>query len=204
MFIVRSALTLVVLLIITALAASPATAEPTPLDTVVEPTGTCPEITVTDHAVSGGCEMHVVSLGDMVLTTHETGVGETVSARCDSEFTARIHGWEGYLTSQFLSGAECPLAPCREGDSVSPKEPWHFEMEETGPGTEHVTLETCLSPILLPNTKIRCYAEYDLIDMGGHGYQIEADDTPCVNLLGAVESSGYWMFEDTSVEIFHP
>jgi hypothetical protein len=188
----------------------------------------CSAVTKVGHHVEGGCELHIVNEGQHVeLIQHPVSGGpDVIVADCDNEFRAHIgEDGEGWIDEIEISLGETPscntaIRECRSGDPEAggEDEPWHIQIEENGPGTEHANVEICLFvqpafPSHAGSFDLTGHVEIDLTTVDGVLQSAEAEDTtlteqsPPPAILGAQdEIDGHWHVEPLSPTIIinHP
>lgn len=179
----------------------------------------CGPVSVVDHSVSGGCEVHVVSDGNISLISHRAGMGEVIVNDCLNEYTLNIdENGEGWIHAISLTGGVgcgTNVQPCVEDDGH--QEPWHIDVEHDGLGGEEGIAEFCVNELIAPG--VRCEWEGDLeVDLTNDGgaYSAESENANegkqfvvettvahpaaaqanCVALAPTLEVEGHWDFEN--------
>lgn len=124
----------------------------------------CPAVTLSVHAVSGGCLFHVTSNGTFDLRKHIFGV-ESSLGQCNEEFSGRINeDGSGYLFDQLVTG--CQWEACYEGSEITNETPWSVTGSESGLGTETMTIMIC------HQEQGQCEVEFPFNATGDHQYRL--------------------------------
>jgi hypothetical protein len=166
----------------------------------------CSAVTLNGHTVSGGCAVHAVSTGGVVLRQHVFGVESTI-ATCNEEFTIRVNeDGSSYFTNQVLSGAGCTRVPCEEeGPGVNEKIPWPTTFRyKNGTGTIHVV--SCWAPVTNHTAGTYCETERAIAPPDGtyvHRRKIgQVAEMPGTGVPGfRCEMVGEWLPETGEIEI---
>lgn len=190
-------------LVATAFAASSASAAVTVNS---EATGLgCGTVTVSGHTVSGGCALH--ANGEVLLRGHVFGI-EATTSDCQIEFTGRVGtNGEGRVSGANMSNHAgsnaCVRKPCVEAGGAMAL--WPAHARETGPGTEVLNSEFCITALDGSNTQ-RCLVNIPISEGADHDYESLIPDVRGTNHLNApnCEIDGQIHIEGTPVEIVHP
>jgi hypothetical protein len=146
----------------------------------------CPAVVPTPPAVvsptvtSGGCRVHVASVGNVPLVAHLSAGGSEVQvSTCQVEFDIRIDAeGEGWITHQEFSGPLefCTRQPCgvtaaQEGRAYS------FHMSEVEPParTENAQVLFCTEPIGVTQPS-HCEVTFPLSQTSTHRYSFVGND----------------------------
>jgi hypothetical protein len=184
------------LLALTALAAL-AFASPANAVTVTDEgtTDPCGAVTLTGHAVSGGCVVRVAGEGETQLIAGTAG-GPMVISQCEDIFEAHIDSaGEGYIDNVTLdnhptANPQCTRTPCDE--TTGTDIPWRIHIR-SAPSRAHVVF--CLRNASLPNGSGGTTCEVNIpFSQAGHEQEFNAEGSvPCLNLpAGAVSVRGHW------------
>ena len=140
-----------------------------------------PPVAVSPTVTSGGCRVHVASVGVVPLTAHLSAGGtEVVVSDCTIEFDLRIDAAaEGWMSHQeYTGGAGCtrqacgqPTPPTGEGRA------WSFHMAEVEPParTERFTFLFCTEPIG-QSSPSHCEITFAVNQPSTHRYRFVAAD----------------------------
>jgi hypothetical protein len=129
----------------------------------------CTEIEVLGpHSISGGCPLRITGSSSIELIM--------ALSSCDSEYEARLdEEGDGVIYNQALFGSGCMVFPCTESGEP---EPWGFQMDATGPGTQHLSIQFCVWGISEPFGVV-CTFEA-AVDFEGHSsITATANAVPC-------------------------
>lgn len=128
---------------------------------------------------SGGCRVHIASIGNVVFVDHLSAGGtESITAICTIEMDMRIDtSGEGYFTHQELTGTECVKRPC--GQVTPPTgegRAWSFysQEQEVFP-REAMTVPICLEPLNM-TAPIHCEIVMEITEATTHRHQLVAND----------------------------
>jgi hypothetical protein len=107
----------------------------------------CPDVTlVSNHAVAGGCRIHIVGEQETQWVAGTAG-GPVVISTCEDDIEAAIDSsGEGYLYAlNFTShpGPACTRAACDEGAPNHATIPWRVHLRETA-GGDVLSMSYCL------------------------------------------------------------
>lgn len=128
--------------------AAPTTASAMTIEARYEDDDTsCSAVSLSGTDVDGGCLLHAVSDGGVIMKQHVFGMEVTVSV-CESEFHARIdEDAAGYILEQVLTsppGLTCTLQACKSGGGE--QQPWAIDIDDPGDDTELMTANLCVEP----------------------------------------------------------
>jgi len=154
------------------------------LEVTDEATGQhCGSVSVSAHAVSGGCKSHFT--GEVEYWMHVFGV-ETLVTRCQKEITLYwneerlITGYSVVLFNEPF-GDPCTRRSCREAGGG--EQPWPGDSSEAG-GGESIRLTSCIEP-LGGGTDQVCTVDLPLVDTSDHSFQIgDGTEVPGVGTAG--------------------
>lgn len=192
-------------LVVTALAAAPASAGITVLEEERpgDENHACSELVVNVHAAADGCHIVMVSNGPVIMTAH-TGASEVAVSVCLASVELRVQtNGSGFLTEQFLSDDQpgsCTRRPCDEPGGAMPKLLWPAVIEDAGT-TSGIETTLCLRTLAAEGAiGINCNLHIPIVDHGGHSYtattttlpEAEAlcEGTPGFGLIGALVTVG--------------
>ena len=140
-----------------------------------------PPIAVSPTVTSGGCRVHVASVGAVSTTFHLSAGGtEVLVGACSFEFDIRIDAAaEGWVTHQELTGDGCidqacgqPSAPSGEGRAYS----FHVSEAEPPARTEQVVLLLCVEEVGT-TSPFHCEYTFPLSQPTTHRYRFATSDT---------------------------
>lgn len=179
-----------------------------------------PPVAVSPTVTSGGCRVHVASVGTVPLSAHLSAGGtEVVVLICSWEFDIRIDAAaEGWITHQeFTGGAECTKRACGQlAPPTSEGRAYSFHMGEVEPParTEIVQMIFCTEnldgsqlthcevtfPVSQPSIHRYRFAG---TDVSGHGaFFPHCEYTGTFDVEGALGTSGEGQAEQ-NIEIRH-
>jgi len=180
------------------------------LEATSETTGEhCSAVTVVGHTPEGGCPIHAMSEGGVIIRMHVFGIESTVTT-CDEE----IHGvsdgdTNGYGFSQVISGNGCGREPCEEPDGS--QEVWPAQGNE---GSTHAGFDASARVSICVATtpdmnETRCSADIPWRETGEESHQFEGGESSEMPGIGTAgnrcEVIGHWLTEspDTDLELSH-
>jgi hypothetical protein len=171
----------------------------------------CGNVTVVDHAVSGGCTVHATTEPDTTanLIVHSMA-GETHFSGCENEFEAHVgEDGLGFITDQELlpeagSPVPCGLEACDE--PTHERDEWPLLVWEGAPNIEDLATTFCLrtaesSGGVEGDAKSYCSIAFEM-NQGvspDHSQELTADEQACVD--SPVEFSGHWVTDATEGEV---
>jgi len=183
--------------------------------------GHCPPVSLVGHTVTGGCEVHGASEGEVTMRQHVFGIESTVTT-CETEGTGRVNeDGEGYATQAIItSHGACNRQPCDEETGTKEVRPAHGVGREDSshPGYSEIGRATFCSEspsnTSHPSGEVSC-----LIDVPGReseiNHQGESGEPPPGEIPGIgtagfrCELIGHWMTEaansgeETNTEVIH-
>jgi hypothetical protein len=146
----------------------------------------CPAVTptppgaVSPNVTSGGCRIHVSSVGQVPLGAHLSAGGTEVQVlTCEWEFDIRIDSaGEGWITHQDMSGPLefCTRQPCGV-TAANEARAYSFHMSEVEPParTETAQMLFCTEPIGVTQPS-HCEVTFPLAQISTHRYQFVGTD----------------------------
>jgi hypothetical protein len=139
-----------------------------------------PPAAVSPNVTSGGCRVHVASVGNVPLVGHvSAGGSEVVVVVCQWEFDIRIDAaGEGWVTHQEFSGPLefCTRQPCGV-TAAQENRAYSFHMSEVEPParTENAQLLFCTEPIGVTQPA-HCEVTFPLSQTSTHRYSFVGND----------------------------
>lgn len=148
-----------------------------------------PPLGTGSFATSGGCRVHMSSLG-FQITAHVFGI-ESTDSTCNIEFNMRIDGGgEGYLSHfELTQGSQgtCTRRACSQTEGGSPPptgqtegRPWSFYIHEDEPGQEALTALMCIQPRNDPaGARTHCEVTLPITHLTLHRMRLTSNDKAC-------------------------
>ena len=140
-----------------------------------------PPVAVSPTVTSGGCRLHVASVGGVALSAHLSAGGtEVVVQVCSIEFDIRIDAAaEGWISHQeFTGGAECTKRACGQvTPPTSEGRAYSFHMAEVEPParTENAVILLCTEN--LDGTQpAHCEVTFPISQPTTHRYRFASSD----------------------------
>lgn len=139
-----------------------------------EPGTLCSNVSLSDHAVSGGCHVEFKSTDDISAVVYIPGPLPVFS--CRWHFEAQIGGdGAGYITTAALTppsgGGPCTRVQCAEADGT--RIPWPVQINEAA-GSESFEMRFCIEQS--NGSGFSCTVHLSVEDEGGHNYEFGAED----------------------------
>jgi hypothetical protein len=129
---------------------------------------------------SGGCRLHVASVGTVPLTQHDAAGNEVVVTACTVEFDVRIDSaGEGYMAHQEFTGplGTCNVKPCGQvTPPTSEGRAWSFHARETEPAPREVATVLFCIEALPSGPPAHCEITVPFSQTATHRYSFVAND----------------------------
>ncbi len=195
---------LAVLIAVAASMLTTASAAGDPIEVTDEATSThCPAVSLSGHAVSGGCVVNVASNNvNLIVDTGPRDVA--LAGPCSLSFNLRIdESGEGYATNQAFGLQHCGYQPCDETNHTN--EPWPVTLSEHAPGRENLQIVLCARPESAAEgtNRIDCTMNLEAAWVSAHVYEFATTGGSCAE-NPALRWTGTWQTQSNSIEVDHP